>query len=42
LLREKKKSAKFKDDYELRGKLFRFAASRGFESEIILQTLKNI
>ena len=42
LLKEKKKSVKAKDNYELNGKLFRFAASRGFESELTLQILKNL
>lgn len=35
LLRAKVRMARIADDYEGRGKLFRFAASRGFESSLV-------
>ena len=40
LLAAKKKSTKANSEYELNTKLFRFAISRGFESEIISRILK--
>ena len=39
LLREKRKSIKGKDKYEIKAKLFRFAAGRGFESDEISKVI---
>ena len=40
LLNQKKTSIKSKSNYELKGKLLRYAAGRGFESELISRCLK--
>lgn len=40
LLQTKSRSVKAKTDYEKRGKLFRFAQSRGFEPGVILKILE--
>jgi regulatory protein len=42
LLKQKKKSVKATSIYQLKGKLFQFAASRGFESPIIGACLKQM
>ena len=42
LLRSKLRSVKGKDEYEIRGKLIRFALSRGFDMDIVLQAVENI
>lgn len=42
LLRDKAKSVKAASDYEKRGKLFRFAAGRGFELKVIEQALSKL
>lgn len=39
LLKTKRKSLKARDDYELKGKLLRFGASRGFEPRYIYSAL---
>lgn len=41
LIIAKKKSVKAKSDYELNGKLIRFALGRGFEMEVIQRCLKH-
>ncbi len=41
LLQDKKRHTKAKDKYDMQAKLFRFAASRGFESEAIQNALRN-
>ncbi|MCD7971741.1 MAG: RecX family transcriptional regulator [Candidatus Azobacteroides sp.] len=42
ILKDKMKSIKYKDPYELQGKLFRFALSRGFSSNEIQSSIKNM
>ncbi|MDD2799459.1 MAG: regulatory protein RecX [Bacteroidales bacterium] len=42
ILHHKRKTIKDKDYQTVKGKLFRFAASRGFESNLILQTISRI
>ena len=42
LLKEKKRTVKGKDGYELFTKLYRFAAGRGFESALIAQQLRKL
>jgi regulatory protein len=42
LLRQKKKSTKAKTVYEMRGKLLRFAATRGFELELAGNCLRKL
>ncbi len=42
LLREKTRKTKFINEYDKKGKLYRFAQSRGFENEAIGTALKNI
>lgn len=42
LLREKARKTKFMNEYDKKGKLYRFAQSRGFENEAIGTALKNI
>lgn len=42
LLKRKRKTIKAKNDYELDGKLARFAISRGFEPNYIFKLLKNV
>jgi regulatory protein len=41
-IRNRSRSLKDKDDFVRRGKLFRFAAGRGFETEIIRRALDNL
>lgn len=42
LLKNKMQSIKYEFEYEKQGKLFRFAQSRGFESNVIDRVLRNI
>jgi regulatory protein len=42
ILIKKRKSIKDTDSQTLKGKLFRFAASRGYETNLILQTISKI
>jgi regulatory protein len=42
LLKQKKRSVKAATPYELKGKLFRFAAGKGFESSVISLCLKKM
>jgi regulatory protein len=42
MLRDKARKTKFANDYDKKAKLYRFAQSRGFESEAIGTALKNI
>lgn len=42
LLRTKMRSVKAKNDYDMRAKLIRFALSRGFQMDDILQALERI
>ncbi len=42
LLKNKLKSVKARNSYELKGKLFRFALGRGFESNKILQNINQL
>jgi regulatory protein len=42
LLRQKKRTLKASSPYELRGKLLRFAAGRGFEIELTGKCLRNM
>ena len=39
ILQSKQKGLKYKDEYDLRGKLTRFAQSRGFEYEVISRAI---
>jgi len=40
ILKTKSKNLKYKDEYDRKGKLIRFALSRGFEMSLITQALK--
>lgn len=42
LLQSKRKSTKAASEYEMNGKLFRFAAGRGFSSDLIQRALSDI
>lgn len=42
LLQSKQKNLKYKDEFEKKGKLIRFALSRGFEMNTINQALKKL
>lgn len=42
ILRSKLKSTRETDPYLLKGKLFRFAQSRGFESDLVLKNIEKI
>ena len=42
MLREKVRSIKYSSEYEKKGKLFKFAQSRGFESSAILMVIDSI
>lgn len=42
LLKRKRKTIKARNDYELDGKLARFALSRGFEPNYVFKLLKNV
>ena len=42
LLESKRRQTRAADSYELKGKLFRFAAGRGYESDAISEALKRI
>jgi regulatory protein len=42
ILKTKLSGLKYEFEYEKQGKLFRFAQSRGFESNVIERTLRNI
>ncbi|MDD4923040.1 MAG: regulatory protein RecX, partial [Bacteroidales bacterium] len=42
LLKQKKPSIKSKTDYELRGKMLRYGAGKGFEPSLISQCLKKM
>lgn len=42
ILKTKSKNLKYKDEYDKKGKLIRFALSRGFELGMVNQALKNL
>ncbi|MBN2788365.1 MAG: RecX family transcriptional regulator, partial [Paludibacteraceae bacterium] len=42
LLQSKQKNLKYKDEFDKKGKLIRFALSRGFEMNSINQALKKL
>ena len=42
LIQSKRRSTKGKNDYEVKGKLIRFATGRGFEFSAIRQCIKNV
>lgn len=42
LLASKRKTVKYKDNYDLRAKLMRFGLSRGFESEILYKLIGEV
>lgn len=42
ILKTKLKGLKFKDEYDRKAKLFRFALSRGFESDVVGRALKGL
>ncbi len=42
LLRNKLRSVKGKNDYEVKGKLIRFALSRGFDMDMVLRAVEKI
>jgi regulatory protein len=42
LLKDKEKKTKFVNEYDKKGKLIRFAQSKGFEFEVINEALKSI
>jgi regulatory protein len=42
LIKEKVRKTKFINDYDKKGKLIRFAQSRGFEFEVINEALKSV
>ncbi len=41
-LKKKRKSIKSDNEAEIKGKLFRFAAGRGFESDIVAEIIRNM